>query len=110
MTGLRGVNMAMLSERSTQVYNAFDRYARTHDRLLIGSFSREEIEIALAKCSRDRGSLTYVVMEQRREELSEEERLLRRSRDKWLDKTIYYILGVIPLMIGFYLTKWIVGP
>lgn len=108
--GLRGVNMAVLSERSTQVYNAFNRYARTHDRLLIGSFSREEIEITLAKYSTDRGSLTYMVMELRRKELSEEERLLRKNRGKWLGNAIYYFLGVIPLMIGFYLTKWIMGP
>jgi hypothetical protein len=74
---------------------------------LIESFSREDIEITLAKCSRDRGSPAYVAMEQRRQELVEEERLLREYREKWWIKPIYFILGVIFVIIGFYLIKWI---
>ena len=101
--------MTIISERLKQIYDAFDLYAQTHDRSLIGSFSREDIEIALAECSRDRGSPAYVAMEQRRKELGEEERLLRRYRGKWWYKARYFILGVIAVMIGFYLTKWIVG-
>jgi hypothetical protein len=97
------------NENIRQTYEAFDRYAQTHDRFLIESFSLEEIEFALVKCLRDRGSPAYVAMENRREELLEEKRLMR-LRDIWWENPIHIILGIIMVLIGFFLMRWIISP
>lgn len=93
----------MPTEKATKIANAFGKYAETGDKSLIKEFKREDIEAALLQYHQDKGWNHYVAMERRIEELKEDEKFRREKKEKWKDRLIGFIFGIISALIGAYL-------
>ena len=93
----------MATEKANKIFDAFQRYARNGDRLLIRGFRRKDVEESIDQFNLDnnRQLRFYKAMVRRVEELKEEE----KKREKWVERLIVFILGIALTLI----TQWLSG-
>jgi hypothetical protein len=92
-----------LSEESREIAGAFSQYATSGDKNLVKDIPKGKIEIALMQWITHKELPQYKAMELRLSELNEEEKNKRTQKEKWKDRFIGVILGVIATLITGYL-------
>jgi hypothetical protein len=97
--------------RSAEIGNAFHKLVRgeENDKSLIEGFTLDEIKRALAEFARDSNMPFYKAMEIRANDLESEERLRRTSKERWKDRGIGILIGVIVAVIGG-IILWLILP
>ena len=98
-----------LSPESKNVANAFHKYAETNEKSLIETFSLDEIRRAMLEFSIDKNMAFYKAMELRANDLEAEVRLRRTSKERWKDRGIGILIGVIVTVIGG-IILWLILP
>lgn len=91
------------NEESMKIAGIFANYAKSGDKNLIKDISEEKLEVALMQYAADKRFPHYSAMEMRLNELKEERKSKRTQRDKWKDRIIGFILGIIATLICAYL-------
>ncbi len=81
-----------ISEKSKEIALAFTKYADTGDKSLIKKYNKiEEIELAIIQDPSEKEWPYRKAMEKRINELREK----RNNKEKWKDRIISFILGVL---------------
>lgn len=97
------------SEESMKIAGIFANYAKTGDKNLIKDIPEDKLEVALMQYAADKRFPHYSAMELRLNELKEEKKSKRTQKDKWRDRVIGAIFGIIGTLIAAYiknLLKW----
>lgn len=94
-------------QKSLQITGAFIRFIQTGEESLIEDFTREELEANLSKHQAEKGHPVYEAIEKRVAELRERERYKREREQKWDDRTIGFISGLIVALIIVLLRKYL---
>lgn len=89
----------MASDKSTEVFNSFRKYVETHNKILIRSYSINDIDLSLCEYIADKDFPCYKAMEIRKEELKNR----RKKKDKWLDRLYGFITGAILMLLANWL-------
>ena len=89
----------MLDEKAIKITNAFTKYVETGDKTMIGGFNRQEIEFTVGQYHSDKGWSHYEAMGKRIQELKEEELYKTFRKDKWKDRIVGFILGIVATII-----------
>jgi hypothetical protein len=97
------------SPESGNVANAFAKYIKTNDISLIDEFSVDEIKRAIIEFNRSRNSDFYKAMEFRVNDLEAEERFSRIGKERWKDRGVGILIGVIVTVIGGVIL-WVILP
>jgi hypothetical protein len=100
-------NLMEEDQRSLQITGSFIRFLETGEESLIEHFTREELEANLLKHQAEKGHPVYEVIEKRVAELRERERYKREKEQKWADRTIGFISGLIVALIIILLRKYL---
>ena len=100
-------NLMEEGQRSLQITGAFIRFIQTGEESVIEHFTREELEANLSKHQAEKGHPVYEVIEKRVAELRETERYKRETEQKWDDRTIGFISGLIAALIIVLLRKYL---
>jgi hypothetical protein len=97
-----------LDERSVEIANAFLKFIETGEKSLIEGFTREEIESALFEFHKDKlqGLPYYHAMRGRLVELGDLERS-QREEERWKDRVIGFVSGLILALIIIFLMKYL---
>ena len=97
-----------LDERSVEIANAFLKFIETGEKSLIEGFTREEIESALFEFHKDKlqGLPYYHAMRGRLVELRDLERS-QREEERWKDRIIGFVSGLILALIIILLMKYL---
>ena len=98
-----------LDERTIGIANAFLEFIETGKKSLIEDFTREEIQLTLARFHSDKTrELPYHdAMRRRVAELRDIERHQRENKQKWEDRIIGLISGLIVALIIILLRKYL---
>lgn len=91
----------MPTQRAVEITNAFMKYAKTGDESIIKEFTRKEIEVALLQYHLDMGSPFYIAMENRIEELKEEEKHEEAKQEKWYKNPKIVVSSIVVLLAAF---------
>ncbi len=97
------------NEESMKIAGAFSKYATTGDKTLITDIPEDKLALALMQYAADKRFPHYSAMEMRLTELKEERKSKRTQKDKWKDRVIGAIFGVLVTLIAAYLKsllKW----
>lgn len=89
----------VLTERGNRIVSTFSNYMKTGNKSLIVDFSREDLVATLSEFRLDKGQIWYKAIEDRVAEIDEESKYLRSKKDKWKDRIITFILGLISGLI-----------
>jgi hypothetical protein len=97
-----------LDGRSVEIANAFLKFIETGEKSLIEGFTREEIESALFEFHKDKlqGLPYYHAMRGRLTELEDLERS-QREEERWKDRIIGFVSGLILALIIILLRKYL---
>ena len=98
-----------LDERLIEIAYAFLEFIKTGEKSLIENFTREEIELTLSQVHSDKVQELpyYRAMKKRITELREIERYKRETEQKWEDRIIGIISGLIVALIIILLRKYL---
>lgn len=98
-----------LNERSIEIVNAFLEFLETGERSLIEDFTREEIESTLSYYHSDevQDLPYYDAMKRRVAELRDLDRHKREKEEKWKDRIIGFISGLIVALIIILLRRYL---
>jgi len=101
-----------LDERLIEIAEAFLEFIETGEKSLIENFTREEIELTLSQVHSDKVQELpyYGAMKKRVAELREIERYKRETEQKWEDRIIGFISGLIVVLIIIVLRKYLFSP
>jgi Mg/Co/Ni transporter MgtE len=102
-------NLKGLDERLIEIADAFLEFTETDKKSLIETFPREEIELTLSQVDSDKvqGLPYYGAMKKRVAELSQIERYKREIEQKWEDRIIGFISGLIVALVIIVLRKYL---
>ena len=102
-------NLKGLDERLIQIADAFLKFIKTGEKSLIENFPREEIELTLSQVDSDKvqGLPYYGAMKKRVAELRQIERYKRETEQKWEDRIIGFISGLIVALVIIVLRKYL---
>jgi len=86
----------MVSNQSNKVWSAFSNYAKTGNKSLLASFSRDQIDLAIAQFTNsvDRNNPAYKAMEMRVAELRAQEEQKRTKSEVWKDRCIGFFFAI----------------
>ena len=106
---LKEENQMGLDERLIEVASTFLEFIETGEKSLIENFTSEEIELTLSQVHSDevQGLPYYRAMRKRVAELREIERYRRETEQKWEDRMIGLISGLIVALIIIILKKYL---
>ena len=98
-----------LDERLIEIAEAFLEFIETGEKSLIENFTREEIELTLSQVDSDKVQEFpyYGAMKKRVAELREIERYKRETEQKWEDRIIGFISGLIVALVIIVLRKYL---
>ena len=101
-----------LDERLIEIAEAFLEFIETGEKSLMENFTREEIELTLSQVHSDTVQELpyYGAMKKRVAELREIERYKRETEQKWEDRIIGSISGLIVVLIIIVLRKYLFSP
>ena len=99
--------MSLISPKSEKIATSFATFTRTGDKTLIQEFSLDEIEFALLQYYRDKGNRHYIAMEKRIEELKDLEKLKLIKREKWKERVVGIVIGILGTVVGGLILYWI---
>jgi hypothetical protein len=104
-------NPMALDQRSLEIANAFLGFIATGEKSLIENFTREEIESALSELHSDKAHQLpyYDAMKKRAAELRDLERHEREAEEKWRNRIIGFISGLIIALIIILLRRYILS-
>ena len=91
------------SEKSHEIVNNFCKYVETGSKALITKYSLEELKQAKYQYSKDSCREFYRAIEDRIQELEKTSDEQKRKKEKWIDRAITFILGVIAGLLIAYL-------
>lgn len=91
------------SEKSHEIVNNFCKYVETGNKALITKYSLEELKQAKYQYSKDSYKEFYKAIEDRIQELEKISDEQKRKKEKWLDRAITFILGVLAGLLIAYL-------
>ncbi len=94
----------LVSTRSQEVANAFNRYVSKSDKSLVEKFTKDEIEMALIECSADKGFSHYEAMERRLQTLKEVEAKSLSRKERWKERFIGSVLAILVGLIIWLIT------
>ncbi len=99
-----------LDERSVEITNAFLTFVETGEKSLIEGFTREDIESALFEFHKDKlqGLPYYHAMRARLAELEDLQRS-QREEERWKDRIIGLLSGLILALIVILLRKYLLS-
>lgn len=97
-----------LDERTIEIANAFLEFIETGEKSLIERFTREEIELTLLQFDSDRARELpyYDAMKRRLAELREVQRYERENKERWENRIIGFISGLIVALVILLLRKY----
>jgi hypothetical protein len=95
-----------ISEESRGIAGAFSQYATNGDKNLIKDIPKKKIEIALMQWIAHKELPQYKAMEFRLSELNEEDKSKRTQKEKWKDRVIGAIFGLVGGLILAYLKSF----
>lgn len=106
---LKEENQMGLDERLIEVASTFLEFIETGEKSLIENFTSEEIELTLSQVHSDEMQEIpyYRAMKKRVAELREIERYRRETQQKWEDRMIGLISGLIVALIIILLRKYL---
>lgn len=106
---LKEINQMGLDERLIEVASTFLEFIETGEKSLIENFTSEEIELTLSQVHSDEMQEIpyYRAMKKRVAELREIERYRRETQQKWEDRMIGLISGLIVALIIILLRKYL---
>jgi tetrahydromethanopterin S-methyltransferase subunit G len=106
---LKEENQMGLDERLIEVASTFLEFIETGEKSLIENFTSEEIELTLSQVHSDEVQEIpyYRAMKKRVAELREIERYRRETQQKWEDRMIGLISGLIVALIIILLRKYL---
>jgi hypothetical protein len=106
---LKKENQMGLDERLIEIASAFLEFIETGEKSLIENFTSEEIELTLSQVHSDKMQELpyYRAMKKRVAELREIERHKRETEQKWKDRMIGFISGLIVALIIIVLRKYL---
>jgi hypothetical protein len=106
---LRKENQMGLDERLIEIASAFLEFTETGEESLIEIFTSEEIELTLSQVHSDKlQELPYYrAMKKRVAELREIERHKRETEQKWEDRMIGFISGLIVAFVIILLGRYL---
>jgi hypothetical protein len=104
----KGEDPMGLDERTIEIANAFLEFIETGEKSLIERFTREEIELTLVQFDSDRARKLpyYDAMKRRLAELREAQRYERENKERWENRIIGFILGLIVALVILLLRKY----
>ncbi len=91
------------NDESMKIAGAFSKYATNGDKSLVADIPEDKLELALLQYAADKRFPHYSAMESRLNELKETRKAKSASRDKWKDRIIAFILGVLATLLCGYL-------
>jgi uncharacterized alpha-E superfamily protein len=99
-------------QEALKMADAFHRYLNCGDKSLIERYTKEELRAALNVVPHsDSRHQWYKEMERRIEEIErkERERAVKKEKrkEKWIDKIITYILGILTGLTIAYFKEWL---
>jgi capsular polysaccharide biosynthesis protein len=94
-------------QRSLQITGAFIRFLEKDEKSVIERFTCKELEANLSKHETEKGHPIYQAIEKRIAELREIERYKRETEQKWENRIIGFILGLIVALIIIVLRKYL---
>ena len=106
---LKKENQMGLDERLIEIASAFLEFIETDEKSLIENFTSEEIELTLSQVHSDKlQELPYYrAMKKRVADLREIERHKRETEQKWEDRIVGFISGLIVALIIIVLRKYL---
>jgi len=94
-------------QRSLQITGAFIRFLEKDEKSVIERFTRKELEANLSKHETEKGHPIYQAIEKRIAELREIERYKRETEQKWENRIIGFISGLIVALIIVLLRRYL---
>jgi hypothetical protein len=98
-----------ITETSNKAWTAFKRYLESGDKSLTESFSRKDLVSTLGAFHLDQGRQEYKAIEARIVEIDYQTRrqneLKDIKREKWKDRGIGFLAGIVLAIISFLLSK-----
>lgn len=91
------------SEESMKIGSVFCKYVSSGDRSLIQDIPEDKLELALLQYAADKRFPHYDAMERRLNELKETRKSKLATTDKWKDRIIAFILGIVATLLCGYL-------
>lgn len=94
-------------QRSLQITGAFIRFLEKGEKSVIERFTRKELEANLSKHETEKGHPIYQAIEKRIAGLREIERYKRETEQKWENRIIGFISGLIVALIIVLLRRYL---
>ena len=94
-------------QRSLQITGAFIRFLEKDEKSVIERFTCKELEANLSKHETEKGHPIYQAIEKRIAELREIERYKRETGQKWENRIIGFISGLIVALIIVLLRRYL---
>jgi len=91
-------------EKYIWVANAFTIYVGSGDKSKMEKVSKDDLELALIHFSEARLAKWYQAMDMRHKDLSELESLARTRKEKWIDRVVSFLIGLVTMYIGILLS------
>jgi hypothetical protein len=106
----REVEKVITDSEIGRIRLSFDQYLKDGQKALIAGYSRHELEFVLLheiKQIEERKDTIprYMAIKNRVDELKEEEVQRRTTKEKWIDRIVGFLLGVISGYLILLLTK-----
>lgn len=93
----------LVSEKSHEIVNNFCKYVENGNKALIEKYSLPELKQAKYQYSKDSYREFYKAIEDRIKELEKFADERKRKKEKWLDRLITFVLGIIAGLLIAYL-------
>jgi capsular polysaccharide biosynthesis protein len=94
-------------QSSLRITGSFIRYLETGDRSVIERFTLEELETNISKHKSEKGHPVYQAIEGRITELRAGERYMREAEEKWNNRIIGFLSGLIVALIIILLKRYL---
>ena len=94
----------MASVRSTEVADAFNEFVKTGEESHVKEITKDEIKMALIEYSTDAGYSHHAAMQLRLQELNEADARSLSEKDKWKDRVIGFVSGIVASFIVWFIT------
>lgn len=96
-----------VSDRSMAIANNFVKYIKTGDKAVIEPYTLEELKRVKYEYSRDSRKEFYKAIEDRIKKIEAIRERKENKKEKWLDRLIGFIIGVVSALIIAWLVKYL---
>lgn len=96
-----------VSDKSMAIADNFVKYIREGNKSLIEQYSIEELRRTKYEYARDSNREFYKAIEDRIAELEEAKKKKESKKDKWFDRGVGFVIGVISAILVAWLLKFL---